>query len=85
MPIGPGCGIGPGGGMLPMPGLAPAMIAWIGASDMIVAATGTEDGTPPASALPQLRQNFIPGGFSPRHTPHTVGNPAGAAGVCPKA
>jgi hypothetical protein len=30
-----------------------------------------------ASALPQLRQNFIPAGFSPRHTPQTVvaGNP----------
>ncbi len=51
----------------------------------MVAATGTADGTPPASAEPQLLQNFIPGGFSPRHTPHTVGNPAAGAGVCPNA
>lgn len=31
---------------------------------------------------PQLRQNFIPGGFSPRHTAHIVGNPPLTAGVC---
>ena len=38
----------------------------------------------PAKALPQLRQNFIPGGFSPRHTLQTLpGNGRGAAGVCP--
>lgn len=39
------------------------------------------------SALPQLRQNFMLGGFSPRHTPQTlgVGNPWGRAGVCPNA
>jgi hypothetical protein len=37
-----------------------------------------------ASELPQLRQNFIPGGFSPWHTAHTtiLGNPAGGGGVC---
>jgi hypothetical protein len=52
---------------------------------MIVGGMGTAEGGAPASALPQLRQNFIPGGFSPRQTPHTVGNPAGAAGVCPNA
>jgi len=34
-----------------------------------------------ASAAPQLRQNFIPGGFSPRHTPQITGNPGAAAGV----
>lgn len=38
-----------------------------------------------ASALPQLRQNLIPGGFSPWHTPHTEtpGNLCHAGGVCP--
>ena len=36
----------------------------------------------PASALPQLRQNFIPGGFSPRHARQIVGNPGPAPGVC---
>ena len=41
-------------------------------------------GGPPvaASALPQLRQNFMPGGFSPRQTPHTLGNPGAPEGVC---
>src|SRR5688572_1560948 len=35
------------------------------------------------SAVPQLRQNFIPGGFSPRHTTQTtlLGNPDCAGGV----
>jgi hypothetical protein len=33
------------------------------------------------SALPQLRQNFMPGGLSPRQTGHWVGNPGGGAGV----
>jgi hypothetical protein len=35
-----------------------------------------------ASALPQLRQNFIPGGFSPRQVVQITGNPAPAPGVC---
>ena len=35
-----------------------------------------------ASAAPHCRQNFIPGGFSPRHTPQIVGNPRPGAGVC---
>jgi hypothetical protein len=52
---------------------------------MIVGGTGIADGGAPASALPQLRQNFMPAGFSPRHTPHTVGNPGPCAGVCPNA
>jgi hypothetical protein len=35
------------------------------------------------SAAPQLRQNFIPGGFSPRHDPQMIaGNPPLGAGVC---
>ena len=49
---------------------------------------GDPDGIIPAwdpSALPQLRQNFIPGGFSPRHTPQMAGNPGGGVGVCPYA
>jgi hypothetical protein len=37
--------------------------------------------TPP-STVPQLRQNFMPGGFSPRHVGHMTGNPGGAVGVC---
>jgi hypothetical protein len=38
------------------------------------------------SALPQLRQNFMPAGFSPRHVPHSKmpGNPCAAGGVCAK-
>jgi hypothetical protein len=35
-----------------------------------------------ASDAPQLRQNFMPGGFSPRHIWQIVGNPAAGAGVC---
>jgi len=33
--------------------------------------------------VPQLRQNFMPDGFSPRHNVHTTmpGNPDGAGGV----
>lgn len=34
-----------------------------------------------ASAAPHARQNFIPGGFSPRQTPQITGNPAAAGGV----
>ncbi len=39
-------------------------------------------GVVPASAAPQLRQNFIPGGFSPRQVVQITGNPAPAPGVC---
>ncbi len=31
---------------------------------------------------PHDRQNFMPGGFSPRQTPQITGNPALGAGVC---
>jgi hypothetical protein len=34
------------------------------------------------SVAPQLRQNFIPAGFSPRHAPQMAGNPPAGAGVC---
>jgi hypothetical protein len=44
------------------------------------AATGTA-----ARPLPQLRQNFMPGGFSPRQIGQITGNPGGDAGVCPYA
>lgn len=37
------------------------------------------------SAPPQLRQNFIPGGFSPRHAGQIVGNPGPPPGVWAKA
>jgi hypothetical protein len=62
---GPGGGM-PGGGM-PGGGMPGAAIGGPGGC------TG--------SALPQLRQNFMPGGLSPRQTGHWVGNPGGGAGV----
>jgi hypothetical protein len=34
-----------------------------------------------ASAAPQDRQNFMPGGFSPWHTAQIMGNPPPGAGV----
>jgi hypothetical protein len=42
-------------------------------------------GAAAASPLPQLRQNFMPGGFSPRHVPQITGNPGDDGGVCPYA
>ena len=41
-----------------------------------------EPGVVCCSVAPQLRQNFMPGGFSPRHAPQMTGNPAAWAGVC---
>ncbi len=46
---------------------------------------GTSPGDDMPSAPPQLRQNFMPGGFSPRHAPQIVGNPGPGAGVWAKA
>ena len=46
---------------------------------------GAKDGDPGVvcwSVAPQLRQNFIPGGFSPRHAPQITDNPAAGPGVC---
>lgn len=37
------------------------------------------------SDAPQFRQNFMPGGFSPRHALQMVGNPGATAGVCAEA
>jgi hypothetical protein len=73
----PGGGVanGPGGGIRGPPGGG----AIIGAPT-----AGANDGAPGvvcASAAPQLRQNFIPGGFSPRHEGQITGNPPAAAGV----
>jgi len=74
--------IGPDG----MPGIGPpsaAIAAGIGPGGPGIGAAIA--GRPPAaagaSALPQLRQNFIPGGFSPRQVPHTTmaGNPCGGS------
>jgi hypothetical protein len=74
-----------------MPG-APNAGAPIGGGDIIGGGTpgAPRPGAPitgiaddAVSALPQLRQNFMPGGFSPRHTPQIVGNPGGGAGVWP--
>jgi hypothetical protein len=83
--IGPGgIAIGPGGGIIPgipPPGAPP------GIPDMGGDAFGPDGADMPPdavaeSALPQLRQNFIPGGFSPRQTLQVLGNPWGLAGVC---
>ena len=59
--------IGPGGGM-PMPAAGGDAIGPAGAS-MPAGTCGDET----ASALPQLRQNFMPGGLSPRQTLHVFG------------
>jgi hypothetical protein len=77
--IGPGPPIGPG----MAPGIGPGMAPGIGPGIGIGPAIGPGRPAKPgeaaagARALPQLRQNFMPGGFSPRHTPHTAaaGNP----------
>jgi len=73
----------PGGGMC---GMAPIGGDAIGPAGGIICA-GTFGCEAFWSALPQLRQNFMPGGFSPRHTLQVldVGNPWGRAGVCPNA
>ena len=72
------CGnaIGPPGGIAaPIPGAPTDGGDAIGPDGgSMLAATFADD---VLSALPQLRQNFIPGGFSPRQTLQTfgVGNP----------
>jgi hypothetical protein len=86
MPIGPGP-IGPFAIGTPPIGPPPIGPPPIGAAIGPPPYTGVgaiAGGTPAASALPQLRQNFIPGGFSPRHAPHTMiaGNPGDCIGVC---
>jgi hypothetical protein len=40
-------------------------------------------GAPGVNTVPQLRQNFMPGGFSARQAGQVAGNPAPAPGVCP--
>ena len=81
--VGGGVMNGPGGGIAIAPrGDAIGGLA-IGPGGMpIGGATSGGGAAVEASALPQLRQNFIPGGFSPRQTPHTLGNPGAAEGVC---
>ena len=101
--IGPGPrpGIGPGSGPGPMPGNGwracdcPPGGGAVGArpAGMFCGEIGGPcigggyAGAPAVSALPQLRQNFMPGGFSPRQTLQVldVGNRLAAAGVCPSA
>jgi hypothetical protein len=64
-------GAAPGGGIIGAP------------AGGIIGPPGAAPGMPPpgkvlggaASAAPQLRQNFIPGGFWPWHTPQITGNP----------
>jgi hypothetical protein len=87
-PIGPYAGSPAGAGKPPIgPGGTPA-IAASGCPGLV---TGVPNAGEPllvcGSALPQLRQNFMPGGFSPRQTTHTgfAGNPCGEDGVCAKA
>jgi hypothetical protein len=81
---GTGVANGPGGGM---PGPGPkAPIAGTGGDAIGPDGASGTFGELAASALPQLRQNFMPGGLSPRHTWHVFeGNPCGRAGVCPNA
>ena len=78
-PLGRGGG---GGGVLNGPG-----------AGMPPRAGGGDDGGPSGmivgpgagialSELPQLRQNFMYAGFSPRHIGQMAGNPCAAAGVC---
>lgn len=75
--------IGPDG----IPGIGPPSGAGVGPGLPIGPAYAGRPALVPGSALPQLRQNFIPGGFSPRQAPHTevLGNPCAGPGVCPKA
>ena len=63
MPIGGGI-IGP-----PIPGAPMAGAPMAGAANAGAPNAGPPDGAC-ASAVPQLRQNFMPGGFSPRQTGH---------------
>jgi hypothetical protein len=84
--IGTGVANGPGGGM-PGDAIGGGAIGGgaIGGGAIIGAPTaGANAGDPGvvASDAPQLRQNFMPGGFSPRHEPQMTGNPAAPAGVC---
>ena len=73
----PGAGI-PGGGAIGAAITGPPG-AWItGAGGAYAGALGAVA----ASAAPQLRQNFIPGGFSPRQAEHITGNPGAGPGVC---
>jgi hypothetical protein len=67
---GPGGAIAPGG--IPIGGGGPAIGPGGAIGGFWIAC---------ASELPQLRQNFMPGGLSPRQTGHVVGNPGGGAGV----
>lgn len=75
--IGPRVGLGAGTGTGPGTGIGPG--------GPIGPPNAGDPGLGCASALPQLRQNLIPGGFSPWHTPHTEtpGNLCHAGGVCP--
>jgi hypothetical protein len=87
--IGAGVASGPGGGIADgMPGSGIGIGApWPGAvgaigSGAIGSGIGAIAGVIGPSADPHARQNFMPGGFSPWHTPQMMGNPALGAGVC---
>jgi hypothetical protein len=77
--------IGGGGVAKAPPGGIPGGGAIIGAPTPGGPEGGAKAGDPgvvAASDAPQLRQNFIPGGFSPRQLPQITGNPAPPPGVC---
>jgi hypothetical protein len=76
--IGAGVANGPPGGI-------PGGGAIIGAPTTGGAAYDGAPGVVMPSAAPQLRQNFIPGGFSPRQPGQITGNPAPPPGVCAEA
>jgi hypothetical protein len=94
-PIGPNGGTPPPGvdgnppiGPDGIPDIGPpswaARGAGVGPGRAIGPAYAGADAADGVNALPQLRQYFMPGGFSPRHSAQTEipGNPDGTAGVC---
>jgi hypothetical protein len=84
---GGGVANGPAGGIIgaPIPGAkgsAPPTRAAPPEGGAECRSNAGEPGVVACNAPPQLRQNFIPAGFSPRHEGQITGNPAACAGVC---
>lgn len=73
-----GAGIPDGGGVIGAPTGALAGTLTTGPLGAYAGAPGAVA----ASAVPQLRQNFMPGGFSPRQAAQIAGNPGPGPGVC---
>jgi hypothetical protein len=80
-PIWPGISVtsGPGGG-IPASGPAGAGIG-AGIAGVAIGCIAGPAGCALASEVPQLRQNRMPGAFSPRHDGQITGNPPAGAGV----